>query len=188
MRRLIAVAAALTVLSTPVAAKSLDQRVRALEKRDAAQVRTIKKLTKRLKAVERKTSYFKTFRTKDRVQAAGVDATAKAGDVADTIAAPNNSSPFLAYIWLAGPVTYADMDGGYLHYMIRSTNIASGEACQGNVNDLSGSGTIQIDAFCALTLSPGEDVRVIVQAIDDFGGIGSSAISTRSNFVEMLEP
>lgn len=186
MRRLIAVAAALAVLSTPVAAKSLDQRVRALEKRDAAQVRTIKKLTKRLKAVERKTSYFKTYRKAAKTAAA--NAPMAAGNVSETINAPNNASPFLAYVWVSGPVTYGDMSGGYLHYMIRSTNIASGDACQGNFEDLTGGGTIGVDAFCALTLSPGEDVRVTVQAIDDFGVIADSSIATNANFVEMLEP
>lgn len=186
---------AFAVLSMPVEAATLNQRVTHLEKQmiavqkravaqaenNKAQRIAIQGLAKRLKAVERNTSYFKSSKQPPAPKDASGLKTHNAFTEAVTL--PNSTSPFLVYLWLDGTAGFTGDPAGYLHYAV----LVDGEApCQENLENAGPASTWELAQFCSFTVDPGQSVSVVIDATN--GDLGDVAVSVSANFVEMVKP
>ena len=199
MRILLACILGAAVLVAPVQAATLDSRVDRLERLVKAQAATIKSLRKqaaslrsRATKLESKTSYYrlrqKTVGTgKVTAASAGPDAVITNGVLTQTVTAPNDTSPWIAHVWVTGTVGY-DADN-FLVWELMSTAFA-GEKCRGVFNNLNGAGTATIDAYCTIDLAPGDDLKLVAEAWNEGsqGVVTSGSLVIKTNFVEMVEP
>ena len=200
MRILLACILGAAVLVAPVQAAPLESRVDRLERLIKAQAATIKSLRKqtaslrsRAAKLESKTSYYRLRRKTvgtGKVTAASAptpSAVITNGVLTQTVTAPNDTSPWIAHVWVTGTVGY-DADD-HMFWELMSTAFA-GEKCRGVFNNLNGAGTATIDAYCTIDLAPGDDLKLVAEAWNEGsqGVVTSGSLVIKTNFVEMVEP